>query len=97
MDLGLGRLRKNSHRNGAGLNSTAFLGGRNSLPAMPSRLAFERLFGSLTRDFEDAESGTFLYDSDVKDTSGLLAEGKWPSALLRAASHRRRPLRRVFR
>lgn len=81
MDLSLRRLLQDRHCDGAGLDSPTLFGGRDPLPSMPSRLVLECLSGSLARDFEDAEPGALVYDNDVKDTSDLLVEGKWPPAL----------------
>lgn len=64
---------------------------------MASGFILKGLYGSFAGDLEDAKSWTFFYNNDVKETSGLQAEGKLPSALVRAVSRRRRPLRRESR
>lgn len=87
---------KNCHRDGRSLNSTSFLGRRNSLPPMTTGFLRESLFGVPSSNFQDRDRWTLVQDFEAKDPSARNTFCRWQAAPGREAWHHLHLLRREF-
>ncbi len=62
---------EHGNRHGRSLHTTALLGWRHSLKAMPSSLMTEELLGSFAGEEDRDESRSFVYEFGFKDPSDL--------------------------